>query len=281
MRGVTIPTTRQLEAIPFRLLARVKFPVERLPRIYRPVAMHEVRALSLEREDAWAAVRTVAPDCDRYLPEFAKFWDDEVVSVAIEVHACFGGEWAGAGPVDFMEAFTLYALIREQRPSRVLELGFAHGVSSWVLASALVRNGSGELDTVDLADNGDAIPQFRALRDRGVIHPHFQDGIEFVKQTPHDYQLTFSDASHTLEFNRSLAASLRSRFPGAVHCYHEWSLSPVATRRDSRYVSMRSNLALCGERQAFEEAFEGYRHTGVPSSSGLGVITSRHAGRVR
>jgi hypothetical protein len=267
-----IPTARQIEAVPFRLLQRARFPLRRLPKSYRPVAMRELREVSLEREDALAAVRSAAPGCDRYLPEFSEFWDEEVVSVAIEAHARFGGEWAGAGPVDFMEAFTLHVLIREMRPSRVLELGFAHGISSWILASALVRNGSGELDTVDLADNGDCVPQFHALRDRGVIHPHFKDAIEFVQSSTHEYQLTFSDASHALQFNRSLAASLRSRLPSAVHCYHEWSLSPMATRRESRYVSIRSNLASCGERQAFEEEFVGYRHMGIPGSSGLGVV---------
>jgi hypothetical protein len=118
------------------------------------------------------------------------------------------------------------------------------------------------------------VPGFLALIERGVARAHVADGVDFVEQLSGDeFDVVFSDALHTYEFNRRLALALHRKLPRATHFYHEWSLSPLASRRDTRYVSMRVNLGSCGERQAFEEAFgSGYRHLGVPSSCGLGAV---------
>ena len=267
-----MPTARTIAAVPYRLLARAGVPHGRLPARFRPTPMRTVREVSLGRDDAVAAVRRAVPAADAHLAEFTEFWEQEVVEQAIEVHARFGGEWAGAGPVDFLEGWALYSLVRERRPERVLEVGFAHGISSWVLGTALTRNGTGSLDTVDVSDEGETIPQFKALAAAGVIRPHVGDGIEFAQGLDVDVQMTFCDALHTLEFNRRLAQVLRRRWPDAVHVYHEWSLSPVASAADARYVSLRVNLGSCGEREAFEEVFPEHRHIGIPSSSGLGLV---------
>jgi predicted O-methyltransferase YrrM len=47
------------------------------------------------------------------------------------------------------ERLFLYALVRGQRPQRVLEIGISRGGSSAVIASALEDNGSGELVGID------------------------------------------------------------------------------------------------------------------------------------
>lgn len=213
-----MPTRRQIEGNVLRLLVRrARYPLTGLPPALRPIPMLEIKAASLRRLEVLAALRLIAPTADEYLEEFSAFWDNEVVSVAIDAHRdCYGGEFAGTGTVDFMEAFALYALVRERKPSRVLELGFASGVSSCVLATALVCNGAGELDTVDIEDNGNIIPWFYALANKGVIHPHFGDAVAFIEATDEDYQLTFSDALHSYEFNVRLATQLRQRFPDAV-----------------------------------------------------------------
>lgn len=44
----------------------------------------------------------------------------------------------------------LYGFILEHKPDRVLELGFAHGVSACTMAAAMDENGHGSIDTVDL-----------------------------------------------------------------------------------------------------------------------------------
>jgi hypothetical protein len=156
----------------------------------------------------------------------------------------------------------------------MLELGLASGVSGWIWGSALRRNGKGTLDSVDIAPKPNAVEGFRRLIADGIATAHVADGAEFVERLEGgEYDVAFSDALHTYEFNRRLARALREKLPRATHFYHEWSLSPLASRADARYVSMRVNLGSCGERQAFEEAFtDGYRHIGVPSSCGVGAV---------
>ena len=44
----------------------------------------------------------------------------------------------------------LHQFVREQKPQRILELGFAWGVSAVYFASALEANGSGQLTSVDM-----------------------------------------------------------------------------------------------------------------------------------
>lgn len=43
----------------------------------------------------------------------------------------------------------LYEFVQENRVSRILELGFAHGVSTCYMAAALSANGSGSILTID------------------------------------------------------------------------------------------------------------------------------------
>jgi predicted O-methyltransferase YrrM len=43
----------------------------------------------------------------------------------------------------------LYDFVRERRPGRCLELGFAHGISTCYIAAALEANGAGSLTSVD------------------------------------------------------------------------------------------------------------------------------------
>ncbi|HXQ00241.1 MAG TPA: class I SAM-dependent methyltransferase [Solirubrobacteraceae bacterium] len=266
---------RDIEGRALRVLGRFNYPLDRLPPRLQPLPMLNIREISLRRPDALVGVERIVPGAGSYVDGFSAFWEEEIVPAAIYAHRNFHGEYAGAGPVDFIEAFTLYALIREHQPQRVLESGFACGISSLVIARGLLDNGAGELDTVDIKDNGDIVSEFYRLAGKGVIHPTFGDARAFARETAHDYQLTFSDALHKYAFNRELAAILRERFPAAIHCYHEWSLAPGVPTADTRYVSMRANLGRCGERRAFEEAFPHSRHIGVPSSSGLGVVLPR------
>jgi hypothetical protein len=266
-----LASRRQIEGLVLRRLSRLGVPPHRLPRSKRPVLFGEVMEQSLHRADAMEAIRRIVPWVDDVRDEFVAFWRDELVPVATPAHD--HGNFAGGGPVDFAEALTVYGLIRGLRPERVLELGYASGVSSWVWATALERNGNGVLHTVDVKDFADNIAPFHRLMDEGRIRPYVEDGVAFVERLEGTYDLTFSDALHTYAFNLRLARALRAKAPDAIHCYHEWSLAPHASSAEAKYVSMRVNLGSCGERRAFEETFtEGYVHAGVPSSSGLGLV---------
>lgn len=59
----------------------------------------------------------------------------------------------------------LYDLVREARPREVLELGFAHGVSTCYLAAALEETGGGRITTVDLPSSAGRTPTVEQLLD--------------------------------------------------------------------------------------------------------------------
>jgi predicted O-methyltransferase YrrM len=69
----------------------------------------------------------------------------------------------------------IYEFIRRERPNSVLELGFAHGVSSCYIAAALKDNGSGRLTTIDLPIARTFDPHIEELLERAGlldwVHP--------------------------------------------------------------------------------------------------------------
>jgi len=82
--------------------------------------------------------------------EFNDYWNSTLMNQIIEESSNGDGEWAGAGPIDYNEAKVIYFYIRTKKPKNVLEVGFASGVSSSLIAKALEVNGEGKLYTGDL-----------------------------------------------------------------------------------------------------------------------------------
>jgi predicted O-methyltransferase YrrM len=64
----------------------------------------------------------------------------------------------------------IYRFIRQQRPISVLELGFAHGVSSCYIGAALKANGRGELTTIDLESARHLEPSIDTLLKQADLH---------------------------------------------------------------------------------------------------------------
>lgn len=58
----------------------------------------------------------------------------------------------GNRPTHFFGKF-LYFIVRMARPDTMVETGVAHGVSSWTILNALLKNGSGRLYSIDLPDH--------------------------------------------------------------------------------------------------------------------------------
>ena len=65
--------------------------------------------------------------------------------------------------MDVDEAWELYNFVLNKRPSRCLELGHAHGVSSLYIAAALDEIGDGHLDSVDLEASLNRSPNIESL----------------------------------------------------------------------------------------------------------------------
>ena len=217
--------------------------------------------------------------------EWDDYWAQTLMNQIINESSNGNGEWAGAGPIDYNEGKVLYLFIRTKKPQNILEVGFASGVSSSVIAKALEMNGSGVLYTGDLNSNISSkwiITEFKNYIKKGYIKPTFPiDGVEYVKQLDSNIpiDLTFSDASHEKEFCQSLAKELLKKYPDALHLYHEYSFSPLSNDKFKSYVSMTSNYnhQRMYEREAFEEVFNGvdYEHYGFYGSCGLGVVKKR------
>ena len=121
-----------------------------------------------------------------YEEEFNEYWNDILMPQIIKESSKGDGKWAGAGPVDYNEAKVIYLFIRTKKPRNVLEIGFASGVSSSLIAKALEMNGEGNLYTGDL--NSDPshkwiISEFKKYIKNGIIKATYPiDGVQFVDQ---------------------------------------------------------------------------------------------------
>ena len=85
--------------------------------------------------------------------EYNDFWDNGYFEQVKTQSSGGAGHIAGAGPVDYNEGKVIYLFIRTRQPKNVMEIGFASGCSSAVIAKALEMNGEGKLYTVDLKEN--------------------------------------------------------------------------------------------------------------------------------
>ncbi|MFC7531395.1 class I SAM-dependent methyltransferase [Actinoplanes sp. GCM10030250] len=121
--------------------------------------------------------------------------------------------------LDDAETEISYLLVRELRPSRVVEIGAEYGWSTTWLLRALCDNGHGTLDTYDTAGHAPQRIPASLAEDRWRFHQCD------VRQTddlrPEEIDLLFIDAVHTAPFARwyrhHLLDRLRPGTPVAVH----------------------------------------------------------------
>ncbi|MFI7075476.1 class I SAM-dependent methyltransferase [Micromonospora sediminicola] len=133
--------------------------------------------------------------------------------------------------LDDLEAEITYLLVRDSRPSVVVEIGSLHGWSTNWLLRALRDNAAGRLFTHDLIDNA-----------RRNVAPDLADGRwtfvsgaaqETLRDHTHEIDYLFIDAAHTARFARWFAGELfptvRPGVPVSVHdVFHgrrPWPLS--------------------------------------------------------
>lgn len=138
----------------------------------------------------------------------------------------FGGygvssAWSGGGIWE-VEGKTLYALIRAIKPARVLEIGVAQGCSTTHILSALDKNGSGELVSVDiLANAGALVPQGLRERWRFVA----QDAITFLTENKITTDFVFEDGLHERDWTEQVLRLILKSKPKYVlsHDAMHWS----------------------------------------------------------
>ena len=88
-------------------------------------------------------------DFDDLEDEFNEFWESLLKDQIIKYASRGDGKFAGTGSIDYNEAKVIYLFIRTRKPRNVLEIGFASGVSSTLIAKALEVNGESNLYTGD------------------------------------------------------------------------------------------------------------------------------------
>lgn len=117
------------------------------------------------------------------------------------------GAWDGMSTFA-AEGQLLYALIRALQPAQVVEIGVDSGGTSTHILTALDRNGSGQLFSVDInPDVGAKIPA--ALRPRWTLHT----GDALIEPLPDQADFIFEDGSHQLDFTQAILTRLKALNP--------------------------------------------------------------------
>ena len=219
--------------------------------------------------------------------EFNLFWKNHIKEV-INESSMGNGHIAGAGAVDYNESKVLWFYIRTQKPKNVLEIGHASGCSTVVLASAIeLNNNKGKVYTCDLKGNAQEKPEknfissFGTYMDKGIVEAtSYVDAVEYTNKLDIPIDFIFVDASHEKDFCYPMAKLLQNKYPNVLVTYHEWAMSPIATKEELSYVSIPENLnqQQMAEREAFIDNYSllEYEHYGFYGSCGLGVVKKRN-----
>ena len=125
--------------------------------------------------------------------------------------------------LDDIEAELTYLLVREVRPSRIVEIGTFHGWSTSWLLRALADNGTGRLHSYDIVDHVLGTIPGELAGDRWTFHRGDVRTASTLASPTIDY--LFIDAAHTAHFARwyvgALLATVPSGTPVSVHdVYH-------------------------------------------------------------
>jgi predicted O-methyltransferase YrrM len=116
----------------------------------------------------------------------------QAITTADQARTLLDGVGGGTSPARGEE---LHRFVLEQRPERVLELGFAHGVSTVYVASALEANGNGRLTSVDNLSARDRDPLAAEMVSRAGLD--------------HRVELVYEPSGYTWYLHRALREALR------------------------------------------------------------------------
>lgn len=166
--------------------------------------------------------RDVVIDLDTVLGLYRKH--AESLGVARDAQRALLSANRGMRPkLDDIEAELTYLLVRETRPSRIVEIGTFHGWSTSWLLRALADNGTGRLDSYDIVDHVLGTIPRELSGDRWAFHRG--DVRTAATLAPPTIDYLFIDAAHTARFARwyvgALLATVPPGIPVSVHdVYH-------------------------------------------------------------
>jgi predicted O-methyltransferase YrrM len=149
------------------------------------------------------ALARIAPSLDTSLSALITYADEDTIG---GFHPDPAQRQWDLGSMWSVECQFIYAVIRALRPERVLEIGVGNGCTTTHILTALARNGTGTLTSVDPHPyNTDNIPL--ALRDRWTHIP--ADGVEWLDNNIEHFDVAIEDAMHSYEMTYALLDNLR------------------------------------------------------------------------
>lgn len=130
-----------------------------------------------------------------------------------------GGYKSGwpVGSIFGSEGQILYAITRALRPEHVFEIGTHHGCSAAHFLTALDKNESGTLHSIDILESaGDLIPDL--LKARWKFYA--MDAVDFMKSRARSMKkrplIVFEDGPHDYEFTRNALQAARELSPDLI-----------------------------------------------------------------
>lgn len=160
------------------------------------------------------ALQWLANDLGRSYAELMGYADEDHIGG----HRSEGGvEWDD-GAIGENEGKILYTIVRTLRPRVVLEIGTFQGCSTYHIARALQKNGSGKVYTVDID------PRIHIPEDlQPFISSHRHDALTWECPEPIDF--LYEDGAHTAGFTKQIIERFKSQVnPGGIIVCHDYNL---------------------------------------------------------
>ena len=163
---------------------------------------------------AWWVAAVTGADAEQAREYIQELDDDQELREHIEMATASSPRRRLADTdVRFARRAGWYAIVRALRPSHVMETGTDKGLGSCVLASALLRNGSGRLTTLDVnADSGYLITgRYAEAVDRVI-----GDSVAAIRTGSSPVDVFLHDSWHTYEHERAEFDAIATRLTGGA-----------------------------------------------------------------
>jgi len=156
------------------------------------------------------------PTLDALLRLYHKYAGDLAAARRSQRELLFGAGRSMRAKLDDIEAEVTYLLLRERRPSTVVEIGTFDGWSTTWILTALRDNGCGELRSFDIRDGVLRHVPDELAGDRWRFTAGDVRGMGMVESIPPSTDYLFLDAAHSAAFARWYLAELFPRLGSGV-----------------------------------------------------------------
>lgn len=118
------------------------------------------------------------------------------------------------GSIWSVEGKVLYALVRALKPKHVLEIGVGYGASSTHILTALKKNRSGDLTSLDINEGAGSEIPLPLKRNWRFVSGDAVAGTSVYEKW--DFDFIFEDGPHTYEFTRDVLLNCKRIAPRII-----------------------------------------------------------------